>query len=351
MWLVILAGLVVLLCIVAHQMLRHHVTAVVHATEYTMADHPVMEIEIQNSGRTPLFLVKAVLQIENRVFEETKKIGYTGLVAAHSNKRFAIPLDMEYPGTVSITVPKIIAKDFFHLSFFQIALEKKEYFTTIMPQTIRLDRLAQVWKENYEKERFFLHRKGNNLSEILQYRNYVRGDSRKNINWKLSAKYDEWIVREFDTPTDNFVLITFDVPHSLSKEERKRFYEVLVSICQAYMQQKVVYNIGWFDYESRHFICYEIVDFAHYLKAVSLLMKNSPTDAKDRYDSLQYLRSHKEVGAKYARVIYVTEDLTKEQQRMLPMQEGFCVVDIKKYAPVTQSLEEATGALYALLSK
>lgn len=47
----------------------------------------------------------------------------------------------------------------------------------------------------------------------------------------------------------------------------------------------------------------------------------------------------------------VTEDLTKEQQRMLPMQEGFCVVDIKKYAPVTQSLEEATGALYALLSK
>ena len=237
------------------------------------------------------------------------------------------------------------------MSFFQIALEKKEYFTTIMPQTIRLDRLAQVWKENYEKERFFLHRKGNNLSEILQYRNYIRGDSRKNINWKLSAKYDEWIVREFDTPTDNFVLITFDVPHSLSKEERKRFYEVLVSICQAYMQQKVVYNIGWFDYASRHFICYEIVDFAHYLKAVSLLMKNSPTDAKDRYDSLQYLRSHKEVGAKYARVIYVTEDLTREQQRMLPMQEGFCVVDIKKYAPVTQSLEEATGALYALLSK
>ena len=191
MWLVILAGLVVLLCIVAHQMLRHHVTAVVHATEYTMADHPVMEIEIQNSGRTPLFLVKAVLQIENRVFEETKKIGYTGLVAAHSNKRFAIPLDMEYPGTVCITVSKIIAKDFFHLSFFQIALEKTEYFTTIMPQTIRLDRLAQVWKENYEKERFFLHRKGNNLSEILQYRNYIRGDSRKNINWKLSAKYDE----------------------------------------------------------------------------------------------------------------------------------------------------------------
>ena len=46
------------------------------------------------------------------------------------------------------------------------------------------------------------------------------------------------------------------------------------------MQQKVVYNIGWFDYETRHFICYEIVDFAHYLKAVSLLMKNSPTDAK-----------------------------------------------------------------------
>ena len=76
------AGLVVLLCIVAHQMLRHHVTAVVHATEYTMADHPVMEIEIQNSGRIPLFQVKAVLQIENRVFEETKKIGYTGLVAA-----------------------------------------------------------------------------------------------------------------------------------------------------------------------------------------------------------------------------------------------------------------------------
>lgn len=351
MWIVVLVGMIILVCVIAHQMLRQGITAMVHITEYTMADRSAVEIEIQNNGKIPLFQVKVYLRIENRIFEETKKICYKGLVGAHSNKRFAIPLDIEYPGTVCVTISKVIAKDFFHLSFFHIVLEKNQYFTTIMPQTISFDRLAQVLKENYEKERFFLHQKGNNLSEILQYRNYVKGDSRKNINWKLSAKYDEWIVREFDTPTDNFVLITFDVPKSPSKEERKRFYEVLVSICQAYMQQRVVYNIGWFDYESRHFICYEIVDFAYYLKAVGLLMKNVPKDDKERYASLQYLATHKEIGAKYARMLYVTEELTKEQQRSIPMQEGFCVIDVKRCASVTKSLENSRAALYDLLAK
>lgn len=351
MWIAILAGMIVLVCMIAHQLLRRCIKAVVHITEYTMQDRPIAEIEIQNDGKIPLFQVKLYLQIENRVFEETKKICHKGLVGAQSNKRFAIPMDMQYPGTVRIVVSGITAKDFFHLSFFRIPLEKKEYFTTIMPQTIELEGLTQIWKENYEKERFFLNQKGNNLSEILQYRNYVRGDSRKNINWKLSAKYDEWIVREFDTPTDNFVLITFDVPQSQSKEERKRFYEILVSICQAYMQQNIVYNIGWFDYECKSFICHEIIDFAHYLKAVSLLMKNVPDNPKDRYASLCYMQTHKEVGAKYARVLYVTEELTKEQQSIIPMQESFCVVDVKRHAPVTKSLENAKAELYGILSR
>ena len=60
---------------------------------------------------------------------------------------------MEYPGTVSITVPKNQQR-FFHLSFFQIALEKKEYFTTIMPQTSGLTGLGTGMERNYEKERF-----------------------------------------------------------------------------------------------------------------------------------------------------------------------------------------------------
>ena len=51
------------------------------------------------------------------------------------------------------------------------------------------------------------HVKGNDISEILQIKEYMKGDSIKNIHWKMSAKMGKTMVKELDTPNDNSVMI------------------------------------------------------------------------------------------------------------------------------------------------
>ena len=53
----------------------------------------------------------------------------------------------------------------------------------------------------------YKHVKENDISEILQIKEYMKGDSIKNIHWKMSAKMGKTMVKELDTPNDNSVMI------------------------------------------------------------------------------------------------------------------------------------------------
>ena len=58
-------------------------------------------------------------------------------------------------------------------------------------------------------ENRYLRRKGNDITEILDLRDYQKGDSIKTIHWKLSKKMGHKIVRELDTPANQETIVLF----------------------------------------------------------------------------------------------------------------------------------------------
>lgn len=60
------------------------------------------------------------------------------------------------------------------------------------------------------------------LDEIDRLRSMENGDSIKYIHWKLSARMQEWMVKEYDKEDDHTVTILLNLPEVFSKHIIKR---------------------------------------------------------------------------------------------------------------------------------
>lgn len=90
------------------------------------------------------------------------------------------------------------------------------------------------------------YQKGNDLSEIFALRDYVSGDSLKQIHWKLSSKRQKLIVKEPSLPVEKSLLIFWNKnTRTATGKEMDAMAECMVSLCQAILEQGITFTVGW----------------------------------------------------------------------------------------------------------
>ena len=110
-----------------------------------------------------------------------------------------------------------------------------------------------------ESEQYSQYRPGADLTETYQLREYVPGDSPRQIHWKLSGKLDRLIVRDPGLPIVQDVLLYWErrapeeTPQSIDAQA-----EVIVSIARALLDQNVQFRLGWNDTNENRCILQEI---------------------------------------------------------------------------------------------
>lgn len=82
----------------------------------------------------------------------------------------------------------------------------------VYPHSVKLQvQLSQTAVGNPREDGFLQNRKGNDLSEIYDIREYVPGDDIRSIHWKLSSKTDQLILRQPSEPFHVNVVILPDM--------------------------------------------------------------------------------------------------------------------------------------------
>lgn len=81
-------------------------------------------------------------------------------------------------------------------------------------------------------------------SRISSLREFREGDSVKAINWKLSAKLDELIIKEFDNSADTNVIVFVDNYYELYKKDLNRRLEdkivdISISVINYYLEHNI----------------------------------------------------------------------------------------------------------------
>ena len=120
--------------------------------------------------------------------------------------------------------------------------------TTVLPDMFAPGiGLALVSSMPEESDSYAPGRRGNDLTEIFQLRDYVPGDDLRRIHWKMTAKTDRLIVREASLPLQRSLLVFWDktAADKLAPDAADALAESVSSVCQSLSEAGFAYTLGW----------------------------------------------------------------------------------------------------------
>lgn len=157
--------------------------------------------------------------------------------------------------------------------------------------------------------------KGNDMTEVFALRDYVPGDSLKQIHWKLSSKKQQLIVREPSLPVEKSLLIFWDKNTEISNgKEMDAMAECMVSVCQEILNQGITFTVGWTEEK----LCvFENIDTDDQLLAVIPRMLKHGADTSS--GSGAFLNAQAGGYGSYGKVIYLAGSYPDDLE---PFSEG-----------------------------
>ena len=115
-------------------------------------------------------------------------------------------------GYTEIKAEKIYLTDFFGFIPYKVkSFASSEAKCTVLPDTFDMTLVFDNMPIAIDdSESYSPDKKGSDYSETFQLREYVPGDSIKQIHWKLSEKLDKLIIREASLPVQRSTLVFWD---------------------------------------------------------------------------------------------------------------------------------------------
>ncbi|MEG1718687.1 MAG: DUF58 domain-containing protein [Clostridia bacterium] len=139
-----------------------------------------------------------------------------------------LSLSSPYRGKYGISIRMIKYYDFLGLFFKRTLLPRK--YITVLPTIVPIEALTTFNGESFDtvtNNRF----KTPDLSEVEGVRDYVNGDSLRFMHWKLSAKKDNLLIKEFALEQNTNITIILDISNKISEiKEQDKLIEKAASL-------------------------------------------------------------------------------------------------------------------------
>lgn len=216
-----------------------------------------VRLTLTNQGWLSPLHIYVRVKVENTLTKEciSKELVFPVVSKKSATESFFIRTD--HCGYLKITVTDIILLDW--IGFVAIRCHKNEIYakgqTVVLPDTF----VPQVILDpatcyDSEAQEWSPYRKGNDQTETHALRDYVPGDSLRQIHWKLSSKRGELIVRELSMPETKTLLVFWNRKCQGSAEEMDAMAESVASIMQALWENGEAYTLGWAQDEEVSFV-------------------------------------------------------------------------------------------------
>ncbi len=307
---VVLLVLIVLVCVKAlffdySAVLPLTVTGCVFLTEYVFFQVMCRGVRINiNASETTTYEkedTKFFIDIVKRFNYPFKKIKlyirYKPRYGAQEfRKKIVIELGDKKEEKVCVSLPEMMCGyndveinrayvfDFFGFAGRKPVCERKLCSVAVMPKKVYCElNLSQIpWISGDESE-IFLEDAGKDGQTANEYRSYRGGDSLKKVNWKLSSKLDELLVRENEKIVNTHFYVYFNL---CNKNDINGVFEEAVSMVYKVLSEKQPVYAVWIDSE-RQRLCRELIsDEKHVEEVVRKIMKSPVFEMNAVYEKM-----------------------------------------------------------------
>lgn len=212
-------------------------------------------LQVRNTWFLP-FRFKAVVSVRFRKRKDREKIRIFGVAPQHDASETAFQISCAHCGFMELEVTRFRVGDPLHIfqkrkrmkrhSACRVAVIPKEKVLHILPKS------SNPYQHTGVEDTAF-PAAGTDVAEIYQFREYQPGDSMKNIYWNLSARNDEFWIKEYSKSAGRQAGVFIDLlaygPVTL--ERMDAFYEIVSALLIGLLQSHGGVIISWFDKERK----------------------------------------------------------------------------------------------------
>ncbi len=184
--------------------------------DYDVQDTCIIDQKIPVNVRTnvrhrfPVGKILLYMTYENVLFNDAR---HQKILLKHGRRlknAYELPFISKDCGKVTIVMEKAVFCDVFGIFSVKVPpAQSKEI--VIFPQVTELAIEAKKLPDAPNTGLYYdINKKGSDVTEVYDLRDYYEGDSIRSIHWKLSGKLDKLVVREFGHPSNYQTLIYYD---------------------------------------------------------------------------------------------------------------------------------------------
>ncbi len=225
----------------------------------------------------------------------------------HLSQEAVWTLESRFCGGLRCRVVRVWALDLFGLLPLPLPC-RCEKRITVMPGTfpVEVDRTLCLSRCDDCLE-YAPDRRGQDMTETFQIRDYVPGDNLHQIHWKLSGKTGHLLVREASCPVDHSLCLLVERRQtSVDPAFADALMEAVISTCQALTDAGTPFYLSWNETQLRQFA---VAGEAQLPEAAAALLQ-SPVTAKGFSAAQMYRRA----GPAAGRTLYFCHQLPPEEE-------------------------------------
>lgn len=241
---------------------RRRVTVEWETPQTGVAHQPcTLTVRAVNGSALPLPCICVWLRAENLLTGQTTAM--TLPLSAPPRRAGERQVTLEDPlcGVYRLRVEKARVYDLLGLVGFALpAMERREFPVEPDLLELRLNLPLRTGVSD-DSDSYSQERPGYDFADTFQLREYVPGDSAKQIHWKLSSKLNRLVVRDPGLPLERSVLLLWERrAEGEAPQQASAMAEMVISLARELLRQGVRCQAAWNDAAGQDCALYELED-------------------------------------------------------------------------------------------
>lgn len=287
-----------------------------------------INFQIRRQNRIPMGAVKADIIFKNILYGQTRKKQVILQPVEKQTMKFTYPVRMIHCGNVQVKVPDLCFYDVLGLFCWKVKLDKYEE-VLVYPEQIKLNlQLDRKPETKNFGELYDQRKRGNDVNDVADLRDYTEGDPLGSIHWKLSGKMDHLIVREFGNPSDYSTLILYDMMKNQGgRSNENENNDVVLAVTSSLSESMVERGL---EHQVARVVSGEYQEtpvYSHQTQeqmVINMLCRPIATEKNDSETLYYLLRSN--ISNRYTKVIYITPSYNEMMVDQLAKEVNLTVI-------------------------
>lgn len=230
-------------------------------------------VRVNNRSLLSITRFELSLTCKTNGSDDGKKRTLKGYVSARGTTEIEIQVTSAYSGILTIELERIRVWDY--LGLFSSKRKAEGGGTlVIMPSQEKLDiRKKQIFLGFDNLDRESVNRPGQQPPEVYQIKAYSPGDSIRNIHWKLTARTDELLSKEYMDEMGTELFFFIDLRSAgCSPSRLDAFWEITSALSLGLLASDIPHCVQWFNTAEKQVTSKNIKSYEDYHAMIETLI-------------------------------------------------------------------------------